>query len=64
MNLPENNLAPYLVPIKRSKSHKYGPERSIWLLFMTFSIITVIMGPGNDAKHFWQLKWSKWLSKV
>ena len=63
--LASNNLAPYPVPMKCSKPHKHDPERSIWLLFATFSIITVIMGVSNDAKLFWQFKWSKQLqSKV
>ena len=64
--LASNNLAPYPVPTKCSKPHKHDPERSIWLLFVTFSIITFIMGVSNDAKLFcWQFKWSKQLqSKV
>ena len=63
--LASNNLAPYLVPMKRSKSYKHGLERSIWLHFATLSIITVIMGVGDNAKLFWQFKQSKQLqSKV
>ena len=57
-NLPTNNLPPYPVSKKSSKPHKLDPERSIWLLFATFSIITVIMGVGNDAKLFWKFKHS------
>ena len=50
--LASNNLDPYPVPTKCSKPNEHNPERSVRLLFVTFSIITFIMGVGDDVKLF------------